>query len=189
MSHIHNWWLSMFTGFPVSPKNTTVSVDPSGPVLEGNSVTLTCNSHANPAVTNYTWYRVDGDDEDMSESGPTLVIDRADPSHSGEYYCGAKNDHGEEKSTPFQLDVQCEFMFHNNNTDWHFKQKTLYISSDFMQWIWPNVLRQRLHKSSCGYPHVAWCQTFSLRATLQCLDHGQAPIVVLRDNLKSFLCQ
>uniref|UniRef100_A0A668A641 Ig-like domain-containing protein n=1 Tax=Myripristis murdjan TaxID=586833 RepID=A0A668A641_9TELE len=84
------------------PNNTSVSLP--GPVLEDDSVTLTCSSNANPSVDSYTWYRVDGDQ--VTASGPTLVIDRADPSHSGEYYCEAKNDHGEEKSTAFQLDVQ-----------------------------------------------------------------------------------
>ncbi|XP_071376424.1 myelin-associated glycoprotein-like [Centroberyx affinis] len=87
------------------PKNTTVSIDPSGPLLEGSPVTLTCSSHANPAATNYTWYRVDGDDEDTAESGATLAIAGADPSHSGSYYCEAINDLGEGKSTTVQLDI------------------------------------------------------------------------------------
>uniref|UniRef100_A0A8C9Y5J5 Ig-like domain-containing protein n=1 Tax=Sander lucioperca TaxID=283035 RepID=A0A8C9Y5J5_SANLU len=43
-----------------SPKHTTVSVNPSGPVPEGRNVSLTCSSTANPAVRNYTWYRADG---------------------------------------------------------------------------------------------------------------------------------
>ncbi|KAM3873033.1 myelin-associated glycoprotein-like [Diretmus argenteus] len=83
------------------PKNTTVSADPPGPLLEGGSVTLTCSSHANPAATNYTWYR----EEDTVESGPTFAIDGAELSHSGGYYCEAKNEHGEGQSTTFYLDV------------------------------------------------------------------------------------
>uniref|UniRef100_A0A8C2C6Y5 Ig-like domain-containing protein n=1 Tax=Cyprinus carpio TaxID=7962 RepID=A0A8C2C6Y5_CYPCA len=38
------------------PKNTSLSAFPSGLVMEGNPVTLSCSSDANPAV-NYTWYR------------------------------------------------------------------------------------------------------------------------------------
>ncbi|KAM4600435.1 B-cell receptor CD22-like [Polymixia lowei] len=86
------------------PKNTTVTVSPSAPVLEGGSVTLTCGSHANPAVTNYSWYRV-GDDEDAVESGPTFAVDGANASHNGFYYCEARNDHGKDKSADVELDV------------------------------------------------------------------------------------
>uniref|UniRef100_A0A3Q2VTU7 Ig-like domain-containing protein n=1 Tax=Haplochromis burtoni TaxID=8153 RepID=A0A3Q2VTU7_HAPBU len=78
-----------------SPRETTVIVDPTGPVLEGSSVSLICKSRSNPPVTNYTWYR---DNEMDKELGPVLVIDGADTSHSGDYHCTAKNDLGEETS-------------------------------------------------------------------------------------------
>lgn len=91
--------------FLVPPKGTTVIVDPTGPILEGSSVSLFCRSHANPSVSNYTWYR---DDEEDEEHGPILVINVADPRHSGDYHCEAKNDLGEEISAPTELDVQCK---------------------------------------------------------------------------------
>lgn len=93
--------------FPVSPRETTVIVDPTGPVLEGSSVSLICKSRSNPPVTNYTWYR---DNEMDKEPGPVLVIDGADTSHSGDYHCTAKNDLGEETSAAIQLDIQCELI-------------------------------------------------------------------------------
>ncbi|XP_069559850.1 B-cell receptor CD22-like [Brachyistius frenatus] len=86
-----------------SPKDTTVIVEPSGPILEGSSVSLSCNSRSNPPVTNYTWYRGDEEDE---ETGPTLALEGVDPGHSGGYHCAAKNDLGEESSAAVQLDVQ-----------------------------------------------------------------------------------
>ncbi|XP_039886421.1 B-cell receptor CD22-like isoform X5 [Simochromis diagramma] len=86
-----------------SPRETTVIVDPTGPVLEGSSVSLICKSRSNPPVTNYTWYR---DNEMDKELGPVLVIDGADTSHSGDYHCTAKNDLGEETSAAIQLDIQ-----------------------------------------------------------------------------------
>lgn len=92
--------------FPVPPKDTTVIVDPTGPILEGSSVSLFCSSRSNPSVSNYTWYR---DDEEDKERGPILVINVADPRHSGDYHCEAKNDLGEEISAPTELDVQCKF--------------------------------------------------------------------------------
>ncbi|KAM6910536.1 myelin-associated glycoprotein-like [Xenentodon cancila] len=86
-----------------SPKETTVSVDPAGPILEGSSVSLLCRSRSNPPVTNYTWYR----DEEMDpETSPALTIESVDAGHSGDYRCAAKNDLGEETSAAIQLDVQ-----------------------------------------------------------------------------------
>ncbi|TMS10913.1 B-cell receptor CD22 [Larimichthys crocea] len=86
-----------------SPKETTVVVDPDGPILEGTSVTLFCRSRANPPVTNYTWHK---DDEEDQESGSILVINSVDPSHSGDYHCATRNELGEEVSAAIQLDIQ-----------------------------------------------------------------------------------
>ncbi|XP_023261627.1 B-cell receptor CD22-like isoform X2 [Seriola lalandi dorsalis] len=86
-----------------APKDTTVVVDPAGPILEGSSVSLSCRSRANPPVSNYTWYR-DGEEDD--EHGPTLVLNGVDPGHSGDYHCAAQNDLGEEVSDTIQLDIQ-----------------------------------------------------------------------------------
>lgn len=102
--------------FPVPPKDTTVIVDPDGPILEGSSVTLLCRSRANPPVTNYTWYK---DDEEDKEPGLILAINGVDPSHSGDYYCAAKNELGEDTSAAIQLDIQCKFILHSKDIDLH----------------------------------------------------------------------
>ncbi|XP_040899318.1 sialoadhesin-like isoform X2 [Toxotes jaculatrix] len=86
-----------------APKDTAVIVDPTGPILEGSSVSLFCRSRANPSVTNYTWYIGDEEDE---EHGQTLALHSVDPSHSGDYHCEAKNALGEEISATIQLDIQ-----------------------------------------------------------------------------------
>ncbi|KAK3530215.1 hypothetical protein QTP86_018252, partial [Hemibagrus guttatus] len=53
-----------FLGFPGvtltvtdRPKKVSLSFSPSGEIVEGSSVTLTCSSDANPPVKNYTWYK------------------------------------------------------------------------------------------------------------------------------------
>uniref|UniRef100_A0A8C4F4M6 Ig-like domain-containing protein n=1 Tax=Dicentrarchus labrax TaxID=13489 RepID=A0A8C4F4M6_DICLA len=87
-----------------SPKHTTVSVSPSGPVPEDSTVTLTCSSTANPAVRNYTWYRDDGDQKTFIGTGPVLNIKASEV--SGPFFCKAENDLGAGRSNISQIDVQ-----------------------------------------------------------------------------------
>ncbi|XP_036953446.1 B-cell receptor CD22-like [Acanthopagrus latus] len=77
-----------------SPKFLFVSVSPSGEIVEGGSVTLTCSSDANPAA-NYTWYKENGgpDLQPLSKD-PQLVFSSIQSSDSGEYYCTAENELG-----------------------------------------------------------------------------------------------
>uniref|UniRef100_A0A8C2CWF8 Ig-like domain-containing protein n=1 Tax=Cyprinus carpio TaxID=7962 RepID=A0A8C2CWF8_CYPCA len=89
-----------------APKNTSVRINPAGLVLEGRSVTLSCSSDANPAV-NYTWYRDTERPLNPVQTGPNLTINNTDPTHSGRYYCTAKNKHGTQNSSVL-LDVQSE---------------------------------------------------------------------------------
>ncbi|KAM8735390.1 B-cell receptor CD22-like isoform 1-T1 [Acanthopagrus schlegelii] len=85
-----------------SPKNTTVSVCPSGPVPESSRVTLTCSSTANPSVS-YTWYRADGGQETVMGTGHVLNIKAA--RDSGPFFCGAENAIGSGRSNISQIDV------------------------------------------------------------------------------------
>ncbi|XP_021481118.2 B-cell receptor CD22 [Oncorhynchus mykiss] len=84
------------------PEDTSVSVSPSGPVVEGSFVNLTCSSHANPAVS-YTWYRVNG--KSPIQSGTQLILEKVSPANSGRYYCKAQNKHGALNSSLLFLDV------------------------------------------------------------------------------------
>ncbi|XP_061113377.1 carcinoembryonic antigen-related cell adhesion molecule 5-like [Conger conger] len=87
------------------PKNTSVSVSPSGSVLEGSSVTLTCSSEASPPVQNYTWYRVNGTEMNTVGTGQNLTFNVTESSGSEQYYCEAQNEHGKENSTTVLLNV------------------------------------------------------------------------------------
>ncbi|XP_036394436.1 myelin-associated glycoprotein-like [Megalops cyprinoides] len=89
-----------------SPKNTSASLSPSGSVMLGSSVTLTCSSNANPPVQSYTWYKVDGTEMQTVGSGQNLTFNETESSDSGQYYCEAQNDHGMENSTTVSLDVK-----------------------------------------------------------------------------------
>uniref|UniRef100_A0AAZ3PH29 Ig-like domain-containing protein n=1 Tax=Oncorhynchus tshawytscha TaxID=74940 RepID=A0AAZ3PH29_ONCTS len=72
-----------------APKNTSVSVSPSGEIVEGSSVTLTCSSDANPPVDKYTWYKKNV--TSPKASGQSYIITNIISEDRGEYYCEAQN--------------------------------------------------------------------------------------------------
>ncbi|KAI9524123.1 hypothetical protein NQZ68_021085 [Dissostichus eleginoides] len=86
------------------PKNTSVSVDPSGPVQDGSSVTLTCTSIANPAAVNFTWFRAAGREEKVMGSERDLPFNVTKLSED-QYYCEALNVHGSGTSERVSFDV------------------------------------------------------------------------------------
>uniref|UniRef100_A0A3B4GKR2 Ig-like domain-containing protein n=1 Tax=Pundamilia nyererei TaxID=303518 RepID=A0A3B4GKR2_9CICH len=79
----------------------SMSVSPSGEIVEGSSVNLTCSSDANPAA-NYTWYKTNNQTPLIKE--PQLIFSSIQPEHSGSYYCVAQNTRGHHYST-LQLTV------------------------------------------------------------------------------------
>ncbi|XP_048842300.1 B-cell receptor CD22-like [Brienomyrus brachyistius] len=81
-----------------SPKNTSV--------LIGKDRSLTCSSDANPAVNNYTWYRVTGSEIKVVSHRQNLTCNITEV--SGQYYCQARNEHGLQNSSTVQLD--CEYV-------------------------------------------------------------------------------
>ncbi|KAL6482111.1 hypothetical protein MHYP_G00101910 [Metynnis hypsauchen] len=74
------------------PKIISVSISPSGEILLGSSVTLTCSSDGNPPVKIYTWFKEGGIPHVGSGHSYSIINITAD--HTGLYYCEAQNDHG-----------------------------------------------------------------------------------------------
>lgn len=99
--------LTVTISFSDPPKNTSVLVEPSGQVLHGSSVSLTCTSIANPAAVNFTWFRVAGREKEMVGSERDYIFNATKLSED-QYYCEALNVHGAEYSEPANLDVTCE---------------------------------------------------------------------------------
>ncbi|XP_064175972.1 B-cell receptor CD22-like [Anguilla rostrata] len=89
-----------------SPKSVSVSVSPSGEIVEGSSVTLTCSSDANPPVHKYTWYKKTGFTFSRRGSERSYTINKIKSGDAGEYYCEAQNRIGIKESPPKRLDVQ-----------------------------------------------------------------------------------
>ncbi|XP_032419724.1 B-cell receptor CD22-like [Xiphophorus hellerii] len=71
-----------------APRSPSVSQSPSGDIVVGSSVTLTCSSDANPAA-NYTWYK-EGE-KAQKDSGEKFTITNIQNEHSGNYYCKVQN--------------------------------------------------------------------------------------------------
>ncbi|XP_053347928.1 sialoadhesin-like [Clarias gariepinus] len=88
-----------------SPKNTSAVVLPSGDTVEGDSVTLSCSSDANPPVLNYTWFKQGVAADTLLTTGQNYSISNISSQHSGLYYCTAHNQLGQHNSTPTLLDV------------------------------------------------------------------------------------
>ncbi|KAL1005620.1 hypothetical protein UPYG_G00061450, partial [Umbra pygmaea] len=86
-----------------NPKNTSVSVSPSGKIVEGSSVTLTCSSDANPPVDKYTWYKKNV--ASPKASGQSYNITNIRSEDSGEYYCEAENQYGRLNSSLVLVNV------------------------------------------------------------------------------------
>ncbi|XP_045568526.1 B-cell receptor CD22-like [Salmo salar] len=83
------------------PKNTSVSVSPSGEIVEGSSVTLTCSSDANPPVDKYTWYFQNK--TFLNGFGQMYNISKFKSKDNGHYHCEAWNGRGSRNSTALMI--------------------------------------------------------------------------------------
>ncbi|TKS68661.1 Vascular cell adhesion protein 1 [Collichthys lucidus] len=98
----------MFISPPDAPRLPSVSVSPSGEIMENSSVTLTCSSDANPAAK-YTWYKKNGDPDPQPLSEERQLVFRSiQSSDSGEYYCTAENELRRRTSESISVHVKCE---------------------------------------------------------------------------------
>ncbi|KAL6454963.1 hypothetical protein MHYP_G00366000 [Metynnis hypsauchen] len=97
--HLRSTAHSLRVRYP--PKSVSVSISPSGEIVEGSSVTLTCSSDGNPAMKNYTWFK----GSTPVGEGKTYSIPNIRSEDSGEYTCQSRNDLGERRSTAVQINV------------------------------------------------------------------------------------
>ncbi|XP_037399217.1 B-cell receptor CD22-like [Pygocentrus nattereri] len=97
--HLHSTAHRLRVRYP--PKRVSVSISPSGEIVEGSSVTLTCSSDGNPPVKIYTWFK----GSTSVGEGKTYSIPSISSEDSGEYTCQSRNDHGERRSTAVYLTV------------------------------------------------------------------------------------
>ncbi|KAL6481946.1 hypothetical protein MHYP_G00100260 [Metynnis hypsauchen] len=68
------------------PKRVSASISPSGEIVEGSSVTLTCSSDANPPVE-YHWFK----GTSLVAEGETYTMEKISSVDRGEYKCKCSN--------------------------------------------------------------------------------------------------
>ncbi len=81
-----------------------MSISPSGEIVEGASVTLTCSSDSNPPAE-IIWFK----GRTFVGSGRIYRISKIRSDHSGEYKCKSINEHGK-KYSAVTLNVKCKLM-------------------------------------------------------------------------------
>ncbi|XP_074478847.1 myelin-associated glycoprotein-like [Sebastes fasciatus] len=80
-----------------APKNTSVSISPSGLVSAGSLVNLTCSSRANPPVS-FTWFKTSKDGPVSVAEGDFYSFKVTSVTDIEDYYCVATNDLGSQTS-------------------------------------------------------------------------------------------
>ncbi|CAM4463342.1 unnamed protein product [Leuciscus chuanchicus] len=81
-----------------SPRNVSVSISPSGVIVEGDSVTLNCISDSNPPALNFSWFK----ENETSAVGSGQSFSAL---QSGRFYCQAHNQHGSQRSDAVTVTV------------------------------------------------------------------------------------
>ncbi|CAL8297748.1 unnamed protein product [Gadus morhua 'NCC'] len=87
-----------------APRNTSAVGSPCLPAREGGCLNLTCTSHANPAVSEVSWYRIHGEHILKIGSGFSLSIQLWNANNV--FFCEVRNDFGTEKSNVYKIDIQ-----------------------------------------------------------------------------------
>ncbi|ROL42774.1 B-cell receptor CD22 [Anabarilius grahami] len=82
------------------PSNISVSISPSGEIVSGDSVTLSCSSDSNPPAE-ISWFK----GGTFVRAGRIYSISKISSDDSGEYKCKSINEHGEKYSDAVTLNV------------------------------------------------------------------------------------
>lgn len=90
-------------------------------MIEGTSVNLTCSTDANPAVDEFTWYKVDGGQ--VVAVGFHALLSTNVSETDSRFFCQVSNRYGSQNSSTTQLDVQCESEC-DRNTDGKYPPST-----------------------------------------------------------------
>lgn len=85
------------------PRRLRVSLSPKDGVIEGKKAILTCESDANPPISEYAWF--DWNNKNLQHYNQMLILDPVTVQHSGAYRCQGANRLGVGRSPPSTLTV------------------------------------------------------------------------------------
>uniref|UniRef100_A0AAQ4R9B3 Ig-like domain-containing protein n=1 Tax=Gasterosteus aculeatus aculeatus TaxID=481459 RepID=A0AAQ4R9B3_GASAC len=93
-----------------APKDTSVSICPSGRVSAGSRVILTCSSRAKPPVSRFTWFKTSRDAPNNRSIYQTIKVSEGNfysfNVTDGVYYCVATNQLGDQTSSEIHLTIE-----------------------------------------------------------------------------------
>lgn len=87
------------------PRMTAITLTPSGPLSEGDTVILMCSSDANPPVSTYDWYRADSKGELVEIAEGEILVQTVSQQGSRVYLCEAQSEAGSQRSRPVYLEI------------------------------------------------------------------------------------
>ncbi|XP_048104423.1 B-cell receptor CD22-like isoform X2 [Alosa alosa] len=88
-----------------APQTPFISIRPSGDIVEGTNVTLTCSSRSDLPVQKCSWYKTGSHVALQQQSSYTYTMYNIKPIHSGQYYCQIRYECGYTGSYLFNLEV------------------------------------------------------------------------------------
>lgn len=79
--------------------------------MEENTVTLNCENHAHPPVSQYTWFKVTGGAVHNVGQERALQFMSISYKDWGDYFCNARNAIGEGNSSVIRLTLKCKYVW------------------------------------------------------------------------------
>ncbi|XP_036414327.1 B-cell receptor CD22 isoform X2 [Colossoma macropomum] len=89
-----------------SPRNVSLTAHPDRLIHSGNTLTLICESSANPCANTYSLFKMNGTDVFQIGWGHNYTVPAVGPGDSGQYFCLAQNALGSQNSTVISIRVQ-----------------------------------------------------------------------------------